>query len=514
MNLLYPKGKEHIVKLPEDTCQDIAFLELLDMVAVLDVEKELVKKVLSTLPGDEETICYRQEILKDFLANEDFCIQLKDTLKSLDVLRAYKENNRFRLNDKSSIWQLIDYMQEMDAYIQIVEELNILFTKYEMSSSGMKEIASLLKSVIDMDRIEELKKVVTGLKAEVAYIKSITVGINLTPELQPQEIMILEYNNAPHASRLIKTHTGLTIAMGRRIKYKKDDPFMPLLCKEMENKLSKAVQKYKKELKNYVNFEGYFLLDICDDLKYYLLMAQFGRKLQQAGHTICFPNIKKDSKSVSIKGLYNIRLTEKELECIVKNDFVFSEQEKIFILTGPNRGGKTILTQAVGIAAIFAAQGMFVAADSYEGFAFHNVLTHFPADENETLDMGRLGEEAVRIQRIVKQADNRTLALFNETYSSTSALDGLYLAKDLVHILKHNGVPTIYNTHLHELAHMTNEMNEWDGEGNVVSLTMEIVDNVNTYRVLRKEPDSSSFAKNIALRYGVTYEQMLKMPSL
>lgn len=509
MNLLYPKGKEQAVKLPDDTCQDLAFLELLDMVAVLDVEKELVKKVLSTLPGDEETICYRQEILRDFLANEDFCIQLKDILKSLDVLRAYKENNHFHLNDKSSIWQLIDYMQEMDAYIQIIEDLNLLFSKYEMTSSGMKEIARLLKDVIDMDRIEELKEIVTSLKAEVAYIKSVTVGINLDPDLQPKEIMILEYNNLPHLSRIKKTHVGLSIASGRRITYKKDDPFMPLLCKEMENKLSKTVGQYKKDLKNYVNFEGYFLLDICDDLKFYLLMAQFGRKLQQEGYTICFPSINKESNAVSIKGLYNIRLTEKEIDSIVKNDFVFSEKEKVFILTGPNRGGKTILTQAVGVAAIFAAQGMFVAADSYDGFAFHNVLTHFPADENETIDMGRLGEEAVRIQKIVKQADNRTLALFNETYSSTSALDGLYLAKDLVHILKHKGVPTIYNTHLHELAHMTDEMNAWDGEGDVVSLTMEIIDNVNTYRVLRKEPDSSSFAKNIALRYGVTYEQML-----
>ena len=53
-------------------------------------------------------------------------------------------------------------------------------------------------------------------------------------------------------------------------------------------------------------------------------------------------------------------------------------------------------------------------------------------------------------------------------------------------------------------------MNKWDGEGDVVSLVMEIVDNVNTYKVLHKDPDTSSFAKNIALKYGVTYEQLLK----
>ena len=156
-----------------------------------------------------------------------------------------------------------------------------------------------------------------------------------------------------------------------------------------------------------------------------------------------------------------------------------------------------------------AGQGMFVAADEYEGYLFGGILTHFPADENETLNLGRLGEEAVRIQKIVGEADSRTLVLLNETYSSTSAVDGVYLAKDLVHILKHKEIPVIFNTHLHDLARMTEQMNEWDGEGKVVSLTMEIVNNVNTYKVLRKEPDSSSFAHNIALKYGVTYEQML-----
>jgi len=165
----------------------------------------------------------------------------------------------------------------------------------------------------------------------------------------------------------------------------------------------------------------------------------------------------------------------KKQDNIVENDFSFTDKEKVFILTGPNRGGKTMLTQAVGIDAFLAGQGLFVAAKAYEGFLFNRILTHFPADENETIDLGRLGEEAVRIQRIIREADNRTLVLLNETYSSTSAGDGLYLAKDLVHILKHKEIPTIFNTHLHELARNTDEMNKWDGEGEVVSLTMEML---------------------------------------
>ena len=144
---------------------------------------------------------------------------------------------------------------------------------------------------------------------------------------------------------------------------------------------------------------------------------------------------------------------------------------------------------------------MFVTADSCEGLPFRNILTHFPVDENLTINYGRLGEEAVRIKEIVKEADSGTLLLFNETFSTTSSADALYLCKDLIHILKDKGSSVIFNTHIHE-------MNAWPGDSRIVSIVMEIKDNRNTFKVKRSAPDTSSYARNIAEKYGITYEQM------
>lgn len=510
MNLLFPYGKENTWNMPEDTYQHLAIEELVDMVAITKEEKEYVRKIFRILPLDEETVHYRQEILRDLIESEEFCNELKTVLARLDVLSEFKLHNHFLTEKKASLWDLIDYMNEMDIYIHVVEELNELFKKYPMASRGLKEIAELLKEAIDMDQISVLKKIVEDLKIEITALKSIIVGINLSPDLYPEEVRVLKYSTLPVPSVFEKTAWGLSIAAQRKIKYRNPSPFMQHICDDMEKYLSKSVQNYKTELKKYANFKGYFLLDICSDLKYYLLWARFGQKLAKSGYDTCYPVVSNKYDYVKIEGVYNIRLVAKKVDAIVKNDFAFTTDEKVFILTGPNRGGKTMLTQAVGIDAFLASQGVFVLADSYEGYMFSRILTHFPADENETLDLGRLGEEAVRVQKIVKEADCRTLVLLNETYSSTSAVDGLYLAKDLVHILKHKEVPVIFNTHIHELAKMTDDMNKWDGAGRVISLTMEIVNNVNTYRVLRKEPDSSSFAHNIAFKYGVTYEQMLE----
>ena len=66
-------------------------------------------------------------------------------------------------------------------------------------------------------------------------------------------------------------------------------------------------------------------------------------------------------------------------------------------MTGPNRGGKTIFTQAWGIAMLLAQLGIYVPAESAAISPCDNIFTHFPADENDTVDLGRLGEESKRL---------------------------------------------------------------------------------------------------------------------
>lgn len=509
MNILYPNGKEKIKSLSEDTIKDLALNELIDMFSANDAEKAFALKVLSTFVNDVDTIVYRQEIIKDLLSDDDFRASLKIILKKIRVLREYRMHNHFHVVKKTSIWDMIEYMEEMDIYIQTVEELSALFERTQFSARGLKDISSLLSEAIKTDRLSEVKKFVTDMKADISTLKSVTVGINLDPELYPEEVIMISMNTVPYKSRMVFRDMAASVQAQREITYRYPSPTMKYLTADIEKELSRAVRKYKKALREHIDFKGYFLVDICDDLNFYLQIAEFGAGLNKKGLSISFPKISQDSDHVKMDQLYNLRLTKEESDDIVKNDISFSKNEKIYILTGPNRGGKTIMTQAVGMAALMAAQGLFIAGENYEGYTFCDILTHFPAEEDQTLNMGRLGEEAVRIRQIVKDATPLSLVLLNETYASTNAVDGLYLAKDLVRILKHKDVAAIYNTHLHELARSTDSMNEWDGNSDVVSLTMEMVDNTNTFKVLRAKPDTTSHARNVALKYGVTYDQML-----
>ncbi len=177
-------------------------------------------------------------------------------------------------------------------------------------------------------------------------------------------------------------------------------------------------------------------------------------------------------------------------------------------MTGPNRGGKTTFTQVIGVIFLLAQHGIYVPAESLSLSPCDNILTHFPADENKTVNLGRLGEESKRISEIFAAATDKSLLLFNESLSTTSFTEGLYIAKDVVRALRCLGARTVFNTHMHELAAGLDEMNAVKGDLRVASLITGIHEGQRSYKVSIAPPEGVSYARDIAEKYGVSFEQL------
>ena len=66
----------------------------------------------------------------------------------------------------------------------------------------------------------------------------------------------------------------------------------------------------------------------------------------------------KEDRNCCLRDVYNLKLGIKSANGenlnIVTNDIDFNDDRRIYILTGPNRGGKTTITQAVGLAFLLA----------------------------------------------------------------------------------------------------------------------------------------------------------------
>ena len=512
MDILYKTGvKDRYIELSDETVKDIALLEVIDYMTAVNDERKILKDIMVKIPTNPDDINYRQEIVKDLMSNEGLCSAVRECIDPINVLRYYVSETRGRLDKDNTLMALLENLRELKVWVEVVESLYSALKENNISSEGLITLRDSLKEIVDDEDFKSVKPDIIKIHEDLSNIRGAIVGVTFTPDLDIENVTAIEFvDYKPRSSYSISE-----VAVGYKIntpfkKYKVIDPLLVSMTPYMKKHLWKHLGEVKRLIARHSKYDAHMLTDLYNSLIFYLCVADLGRKLTAKEHSISFPQIEQ-TEGFEIKGLYNIRLAIDEQEDIVKNDFSFLKNERMFILTGPNRGGKTILEQGIGLISVMASLGMFVTADSLKGMPFKNILTHFPIDENLTINYGRLGEEAVRIREIVKRSDKETLILFNETFSTTSAADALFLSKDLLRILKEKGSYVIFNTHLHELASSISDAKDWEGESDIISVVMEIKDNKNTFKVKRSAPDTSSYARNIAEKYGITYEQMKDM---
>ena len=293
-----------------------------------------------------------------------------------------------------------------------------------------------------------------------------------------------------------------------------DDPLMSNLSRVMTEMLGLTVKRLKNTLSKYTNISGYGLTKLIPEFIFYIRWADYIDKVQALGIPMCKPEITENrNREMHAKEIYNFKLAiqrvdGKDLE-IICNDIDFDESHRIYIMTGPNRGGKTTLTQAVGLVFLMAQCGIYVPCESVTLSPVDCIYTHFPADENKTVNLGRLGEESKRMSEIFAQATDESLLLFNESLATTSFAEGLYIAKDVVRALRYLGARTIFNTHMHELAMTLDEVNtQIEGDSIVASLITGIHDGKRSYKIFLAPPEGVSYAQDIAKKYGVTFSQL------
>lgn len=523
MNILFDdKSLRKFVLLGQDTIKDLALWEIVDSIARGEAEKRILRDIFTKLPEDINDIRFRQEILKDFMENESLADELTEVLDLIRTLKDYADMKPAMMRQENTLYILLEKLRELSVYVKVTENIVNCLKRYNVNSSGLQRILVQLEAIVDDKWFLQAKADIEKMLESLSNVRSALIGVNFTPDLNIEQVCLVEFHQFPLKSKYkvaeIAASMGSIInagsagtSMGTSMgNVRVVDPLLVTMTPQIEKHLKKHFKKIKHIMEGYVQIDGTFITEMYDGLIFYLAMERFARRLQKEGCEICMPVLKDTHGSFEIKDLYNVRLFLAHEKNIVKNDFSFSRKENLYILTGPNRGGKTIIEQSLGIISLMASIGSFVTASSCIGRPFSNILTHFPIDENMTINYGRLGEEAVRVKEIVAAANENTLILFNETYSTTSATDGLYLSMDLLRVLKELGSAVIFNTHIHELAKAISEMNQWDGESDVISIVMEIKDNVNTFRIKRSEPELKSYAKNIAQKYEITYEQMIQ----
>ena len=281
------------------------------------------------------------------------------------------------------------------------------------------------------------------------------------------------------------------------------DNILNRMLDSMAKNLRKTIEKYSDLAINCIT-------DIIPEFVYYIRFAEFMLSLEKKGFKLCKAKAAAGSgASMDARGFYNFKLALNlaDPKEIVSNDLVFDPDHTIYILTGANRGGKTTATQGVGLLFALAQGGIYVPADFFEFAPADCIYTHFPADEDKTMDLGRLGEECIRFKEIFNDATAESLILMNETFSTTSFEEGYYIACDSVKALLTKSVRTIYNTHMHKLGSDAEDFSR-TLPAKAASLIVKSEGGNRSFKLEVAPPEGSSYASDIAKKYGVTYEML------
>ncbi|MCY1664910.1 DNA mismatch repair protein MutS [Rhizobium sp. SL86] len=147
----------------------------------------------------------------------------------------------------------------------------------------------------------------------------------------------------------------------------------------------------------------------------------------------------------------------------------------LWLLTGPNMGGKSTFLRQNALIAILAQMGSFVPASRAQIGVVDRLFSRVGASDDLARGRSTFMVEMVETAAILNQATDRSLVILDEIGRGTATFDGLSIAWAAVeHLHEANRCRGLFATHFHELTALSEKLNrlsnatmrvkEWDGD--------------------------------------------------
>lgn len=196
------------------------------------------------------------------------------------------------------------------------------------------------------------------------------------------------------------------------------------------------------------------------------------------------------------------------IENIIKDPFIpnntaLDAEKRMFLITGPNMGGKSTYMRQTALITLMAHIGSYVPAEKAHIGPIDRIFTRIGSADDLASGRSTFMVEMTETANILHNATERSLVLMDEVGRGTSTFDGLSLAFATAHHLaEKNRSLTLFATHYFELTHLPDEC---DAIVNVHLDATEYHDQIIFLHKLKSGPANQSYGLQVAKLAGVPH---------
>jgi DNA mismatch repair protein MutS len=447
------------------------------------------------------TVCYRHAVLRD-LEQPEVLDAVRRFAASMRRMRAHLEQaDKLHYKLEQQAW----FVAAVEIYYDAVRGLSDDLTAFRFVSEGLDGLREYLAEYA-------VSKPFTSLIEETRRLKQAFGSIRYSVLIRGGRVTVTKYaRDADYSDQVQETFARFRqgTVTSHRVLLPDYVEMNSVEARILDGLVELHPEVFARRADYCARHRGYVDTTIARfdrEIQFYVAYLELIGRLQAAGLRFSYPEVSAHSKEVRVTATFDLALAHKLVSdgrAVVCNDFYLEGPERMFVVSGPNNGGKTTFARTFGQLYHLAGLGLPVPGEVAQLFLPDRIYTHFEREEDIETLRGKFDEELVRVHSILERASPRSAIVMNESFNSTTLNDALFVGSEVLRRILELGCLGVYVTFVDELASLT------DATVSMVSQIAPENPAERTFKLLRQPADGLAYAWAIADKYGLTYERVI-----